>query len=170
VFSLKQMAEYWQNLGVLDAIGPASFPLEAGEESTPIEWFSVLSGGDQRPHLYLEKSEHSNPSIKRIWDADSIISWASCLSINRGLYVSYFPPATRNIRTSVHVFHQRETLHLIPHLRIGSGRQSPQFGVHVFFPGISHVCRITSYLPEMNGEYGLIDPSCQRFVAFVHLM
>ncbi|KAH7413531.1 hypothetical protein BKA64DRAFT_692510 [Cadophora sp. MPI-SDFR-AT-0126] len=86
IFSLKQMAEYWQNLGMPDAIGPASLSPKAGkEESTHIEY---------------------NPSIKRTWDIDSIISWASCLSINQGLYVS----------------------------------------VYVFFPGISHVCRTTSYL------------------------
>jgi hypothetical protein len=54
VFNLKQMAEYWQNLGVPDAIGLASLPPEAGEEeSTHIEWSSVLSGGDQRPRLFM---------------------------------------------------------------------------------------------------------------------
>ncbi len=48
------MAEYWQNLGVPEAIGSASLPPEAGEEeSTHIGWFSVLSGGDQRPRLCL---------------------------------------------------------------------------------------------------------------------
>ena len=149
VFSLKQMAEYWQNLGVPDAIGSTSLPPEAGEEeSTHVAWFPVLSGGDQRPHLRLEKSQHSTPSIRRTWDVDSIISWASCLSINRGLYLSYSPLVTRNIRTNVHVFHQGKALHLIPHFRLGSGRQSPEFGAYIFFPGISHACRTTSYLTK----------------------
>jgi hypothetical protein len=41
------MAEYWQNLGVPDVIGPVPLPPEAGEEEiTHIKWFSVLSGGD----------------------------------------------------------------------------------------------------------------------------
>ena len=63
VFSLKQMAEYWQRLGVPDAIGRASLPFETGEEEcTHIDWFPV-SGGDQRPHLCFEKSQHSNPGI-----------------------------------------------------------------------------------------------------------
>jgi hypothetical protein len=149
VFRLQQMAEYWQNLGVPDAIGRASLPPEAGEEgSTHLDWLSVLGGGDQRPHLCFEKSQHSTPGIRRTWDVDSIIYWASCFPINRGLYLSYFPPVTRNIRTNVHVFHKGKALHLIPHLRLGSGRQSPEFGVHVFFPGISHACRTTSYLTK----------------------
>ena len=50
------------------------------------------------------------------------------------------------MRANVHVFHQGKTLHAIPHLRLGSGRQSPQFCVYVFFPGISHPCRTSSYL------------------------
>ena len=53
VLSLKQMAEYWQALGVPDAIGSAALPdLVAGERS--IDWFSVLGGGELRPHLRLE--------------------------------------------------------------------------------------------------------------------
>lgn len=149
VFSLKQMAEYWQNLGVPDAIGRASVSPETGEEeTTPIDWFPVLGGGDQQPHLCFEKSQHSTPGIRRTWDVDSIICWASCLSINRGLYLSYFPVVTRNIRTNVHVFHQGKALHIIPHIRLGSGRQSPEFGVYIFFPGISHPCRTTPYLTK----------------------
>ncbi|KAJ9412665.1 hypothetical protein QL093DRAFT_1983050, partial [Fusarium oxysporum] len=64
------------------------------------------------------------------------------------LYISYYSPPTRNLASNMHVFHQGTPLHIIPHLRLGSGRQSPQFGVYVFFPGISHVCRTTTYLTK----------------------
>jgi hypothetical protein len=99
-------------------------------------------------HLCNCQEEEEEPSIQRTWDVDSVISWASCLSINRGLYISYHPPTSRNFGSSIHVFHQGTALHLIPHLRLGSGRQSPQVGVYVFFPGISHACRTTTYLTK----------------------
>ncbi|KAI5456832.1 hypothetical protein BGZ63DRAFT_428932 [Mariannaea sp. PMI_226] len=42
VFNLKQMAEYWQNLGVPDSIGPTVIPPEADEtENTYLEWSSI---------------------------------------------------------------------------------------------------------------------------------
>ena len=148
VFNLKQMAEYWQSLGVPDAIDSTVLPSEAGEEERHVDWFSILSGGEQRPHLCLEMSQENAPSIKRTWDVDSIICWASCLSIIRGLHLSYFPLPTRNLGTNVHVSHQGKALNLIPHLRLGSGRQSPEFDVFVFFPGVSHACRTTSYLTK----------------------
>ncbi|PNP61155.1 hypothetical protein FNYG_14112 [Fusarium nygamai] len=140
VFSLQKMTEYWRGLGVPDSIGTApvvSEPVEVedeGEErnantNTELNWSAILSGGDDRPILNIEMSQIGAPVIERTWDVDSIISWASCLSINRGLYISYHPPASRNFRSSVHVFHKRDPLHLIPHFRLGSGRQSPQFGV-----------------------------------------
>lgn len=148
VFNLKQMAEYWQSLGVPDAIDSTVLPSEAGEEERHVDWFSILSGGERRPHLCLEMSQENAPSIRRTWDVDSIICWASCLSIIRGLYLSYFPLPTRNLSTNVHVSHQGKALNPIPHLRLGSGRQSPEFDVFVFFPGVSHACRTTSYLTK----------------------
>ncbi|KAH6975586.1 hypothetical protein EDB80DRAFT_658726 [Ilyonectria destructans] len=146
---LKDMADYWRNLAVPDAIGTAS-PQAGTDENEQVQpdWSSILSGGDSRPNLNIQRSQNIAPSIQRTWDVDSVISWASCLSINRGLYVSYHPPTSRNFGSSIHVFHQGTALHLIPHLRLGSGRQSPQFGVYVFFPGISHVCRTTTYLTK----------------------
>ena len=147
VHGLQQMAEYWQGLGVPDAIGTKTVSATTiqGEAPHP-EWLSVLSGGDQRPRLCFEKSRNSTPNFARTWDVDSMIIRASCLSINRGLYVSYSFPPMRNMRANVHVFPQGKTLHAIPHLRLVSGRQSPQFCVYVFFPGISHPCRTSSYL------------------------
>lgn len=71
---------------------------------------------------------------------------ATCLSINRGLYVSYSSSIARNLRASVHVFHQGKPLHLIPHIRLGSGRQSSQFCVYAFLPEIAHPQRTTSLL------------------------
>ncbi|KFY66151.1 hypothetical protein V497_01104 [Pseudogymnoascus sp. VKM F-4516 (FW-969)] len=153
VFNLKQMAEYWQSLGVPNAIGSTALPYEAGEEERNVDWFSILSGGERRPHLCLETSQENTPSIKRTWDVDSIICWASCLSIIRGLHLSYFPLPTRNLGTNRHVSHQGKALNLIPHLRLGSGRHSPEFDVFVFFPGVSHACRTTSYLT--NDEHRL---------------
>ncbi|KAH7111530.1 hypothetical protein EDB81DRAFT_829133 [Dactylonectria macrodidyma] len=149
VLNLEQMAGHWKNLGVPDSIGPTPLASEMDEEQiTWPEWSSILSGGDTRPNLDIERSQISSTSIDRTWDVDSIFSWASCLSINRGLYVSYHPPISRNISSNVHLSHHDKALHLIPHLRIGSGRQSPQFGVYVFFPGMAHVCRTTSYLTD----------------------
>ncbi|KAH6974901.1 hypothetical protein EDB80DRAFT_830411 [Ilyonectria destructans] len=146
---LRDMAEYWRSLAVPDSIGNAP-PHGEAEESDPVQldWSSVLSGGASRPNLDIHLSQTSTPNIQRTWDVDSIISWASCLSVNRGLYVSYHPPISRNFGSSMHVFHQGTALHVIPHLRLGSGRQSPQFGVYIFFPGISHVCRTTTYLTK----------------------
>ncbi|PON20614.1 hypothetical protein TGAM01_v210488 [Trichoderma gamsii] len=147
LLGLSQMASYWRNLGLPDAIGPASNTTEAGEdEIRPLDWRSILSGGETQPHLCFEKSHYNIPSIQRSWDVDSVISFALCLSINRGLYVSYLAPMSRNMQRSVHVFHQGKPLHAIPHLRLGSGHQNPRFSVYVFFPGISHVRRTTSYL------------------------
>ncbi|PON20062.1 hypothetical protein TGAM01_v211066 [Trichoderma gamsii] len=126
LLGLSQMASYWRNIGLPDAIGPASNTTEAGEdEIRPLDWRSTLSGGETQPHLRFEKSHYNIPSIQRSWDVDSVISFASCLSINRGLYVSYLAPMSRNMQTSVHVFHQGKPLHAIPHLRLGSGHQSP---------------------------------------------
>ncbi|RKK87312.1 hypothetical protein BFJ68_g17065 [Fusarium oxysporum] len=145
--SLKNMADYWRNLRVPDAIGITSQTRTDESEQVQPDWLSILSGGDSRPNLDIERSQENPPNIQRTWDIDSIISWASCLSITRGIYVSYHPPVSRNLGSSIHVFHHGTALHLIPHLRLGSGRQSPQFSVYVFFPGISH-----------------------QFVAVVHLM
>lgn len=44
VFNLKQMAEYWQRLGVPNAIDSTAVPSEAGEEERHVDWFSILSG------------------------------------------------------------------------------------------------------------------------------
>jgi hypothetical protein len=149
VHGLLDMVGYWQGLAVPDSIGRASPHAEVGEsDGAQLDWSSILSGGDNRPKLDIQISQSSSPDIQRTWDVDSIISWATCLSINRGLYVSYHSPPTRNLASNMHVFHQGKPLHIIPHLRLGSGRQSPQFGVYVFFPGISHVCRITTYLTK----------------------
>ena len=145
VLSLKQMAQYWQALGVPDAIGSTALP-EVGPEQRHIDWFSVLGGGEQRPHLRLEASQEIAPIINRTWDVDSIILWATCLSINRGLYLSYFPTPVRNLQTNLHVFHQGQALNRIPHLRLGNGRQSPEFDVLVLFPGMAHASRTTSFL------------------------
>ncbi|KID81132.1 hypothetical protein MGU_11489 [Metarhizium guizhouense ARSEF 977] len=146
--SLKEMARYWQDLGVPDAVGPlrlGQIGAEPGHD-THLDWCQILSGGERRPCLCFEKSQHTIHRLQRTWDVDSIICYSLCLSINRGLYVSYFPQVSRNIHSSVHVYHQGKPLHSIPHLRLGSGRQSPQFGVYVFFPGITHANRTTSYL------------------------
>ncbi|KAH8656765.1 hypothetical protein BGZ61DRAFT_486537 [Ilyonectria robusta] len=146
---LQDMADYWRNLGVPDSIGPAAPHAGTDEnEHIQLDWSSILSGGNSRPSLTIQRSQRITPGIQRTWDVDSVISWASCLSINRGLYVSYHPPTSRNFGSNIHVFHQGKALHLIRHLRLGSGRQSPQFGVYVFFPGISHVCRTTTYLTK----------------------
>lgn len=147
LLSLAEMARYWRNLGLPNAIDPTSNSVEVHQdENRVLDWFSILGGGESRPRLCFEKSHHGVAAIQRNWDVDSIISWASCLSINRGLYISYLAPASRNMQASVHVFHQGKPLHIIPHLRLGSGRQSPQFSVYIFFPEISHVRRTTSYL------------------------
>ncbi|EWZ79051.1 hypothetical protein FOWG_16769 [Fusarium oxysporum f. sp. lycopersici MN25] len=147
--SLKNMADYWRNLAVPDAIGIAS-PQARTDENEHVQpnWFSILSGGDSRPNLNIMRSQAIPSDIQRTWDVDSVLCWASCLSVTRGLYVSYHPPVSRNLGSSIHVFHHGTALHLIPHLRLGSGRQSPQFSVYVFFPGISHVCRTTTYLTK----------------------
>jgi hypothetical protein len=153
------MAEYWQGLGVPDSIGPVPLALgvdgfENGNEdknenaNAELDWSAILSGGSNRPLLNIERSQNNILSIERTWDVDSIISWASCLSINRCLYVSYHPPTSRNFGSNIHIFHQGKPLHLIPHFRLGSGRQSPQFGMYVFFPGISHVYQTTTFLTK----------------------
>ncbi|EXL64273.1 hypothetical protein FOPG_19459 [Fusarium oxysporum f. sp. conglutinans race 2 54008] len=149
VYGLLDMVDYWRGLAVPDSIGRASPHAEVGEsDDAKLDWFSILSGGDNRPKLDIQMSQRSSPDVQRTWDVDSIISWATCLSVNRGLYISYHSPPTRNLASNMHVFHQGTPLHIIPHLRLGSGRQSPQFGVYVFFPGISHVCRTTTYLTK----------------------
>ncbi|KAF4429574.1 hypothetical protein F53441_14011 [Fusarium austroafricanum] len=148
-YGLLDMVDYWRGLAVPDSIGRASPHAEVGENyDAQLDWFSILSGGDNRPKLDIQMSQRSSPDVQRTWDVDSIISWATCLSINRGLYISYHSPPTRNLASNMHIFHQGTPLHIIPHLRLGSGRQSPQFGVYVFFPGISHVCRTTTYLTK----------------------
>jgi hypothetical protein len=148
-YGLLDMVDYWQGLGVPDSIGRTSPHAEVGgSDDAQLDWSSILSGGDNRPKLDIQISQSSSPDVQRTWDVDSVISWATCLSINRGLYVSYHSPPTRNLASNIHVFHQGKPLHIIPHLRMGSGRQSPQFGVYVFFPGISHVCRTTTYLTK----------------------
>jgi hypothetical protein len=87
VLNLEQMAGYWKTLGVPDSISPTPPINEANEERAPrLEWVSILNGGDNRPNLDIERSQISPISIDRTWDIDSIFSWASCLSINRGLY------------------------------------------------------------------------------------
>ncbi|KAH7227249.1 hypothetical protein B0J15DRAFT_577575 [Fusarium solani] len=123
---LKDMADYWRNLAVPDAISTASpqARIEENEQVQP-DWSLILSDGESRPNLDIQRSQNIAPNIQRTWDVDSVISWASCLSVNRGLYVSYHPPTSRNFRSSIYVFHQGTALHLIPHLRLGSGRQSP---------------------------------------------
>ncbi|WKT54414.1 hypothetical protein QSH57_004998 [Fusarium oxysporum f. sp. vasinfectum] len=148
-YGLLDVVDYWRGLAVPDSIGRASPHAEVGENyDAQLDWFSILSGGDNRPKLDIQMSQRSSPDVQRTWDVDSIISWATCLSINRGLYISYHSPPTRNLASNMHIFHQGTPLHIIPHLRLGSGRQSPQFGVYVFFPGISHVCRTTTYLTK----------------------
>ncbi|KAL5603551.1 hypothetical protein FOVSG1_006301 [Fusarium oxysporum f. sp. vasinfectum] len=149
VYGLLDMVDYWRGLAVPDSIGRASPHAEVGEnDDAQLDWFSILSGGDNRPKLDIQMSQRSSPDVQRTWDVESIISWATCLSVNRGLYISYHSPPTRNLASNMHVFHQGTPLHIIPHLRLGSGRQSSQFGVYVFFPGISHVCRTTTYLTK----------------------
>ena len=158
-YGLDGLAEYWQALGGPDSIspGPPGIALSVTEgepqsmnavEKEKSNWRAILSGRAQRPRLNISKSETRTSCIERTWDVDSIIFWASCLSINRGLYVSYHLPVSRNLRSSVHVFHPKKPLHTIPHIRLGSGRQSPQFGVYVFFPGISRANRETTYLTD----------------------
>lgn len=147
-FDLEQMVDYWKELGVPDSMSHSS-PGQARtdeHEDGDLDWCAILAGGDNRPHLCFEKSQHVAPTVQHTWDVDSIICWTSCLSINLGLYVSYSAPVSRNMQSSVHVFHDGKPLHTIPHLRLGSGRQSPQFSVYVFFPGIRHARRTTSYL------------------------
>ncbi|KAH7231323.1 uncharacterized protein BKA55DRAFT_714563 [Fusarium redolens] len=149
VHGLLDMADYWRGLAVPDSIGRASPHAETGEsDDGQLDWYSILSGGNNRPKLDIQMSERSFSEVQRTWDVDSIISWATCLSVNRGLYISYHSPPTRNLASNLHVYHQGTPLHIISHLRLGSGRQSPQFGVYVFFPGISHVCQTTTYLTK----------------------
>lgn len=120
-------------------------PRNSRTNRTPVvDWRSTLSGGDSRPVLDLRRYQDHDPTIERTWDVDSILSKASCLSVNKGLYISYKSPVMRNRRKSVHLFYQKRALHLIPHLRLGSGRLSPQFSMLIFFPNASH--RTTSYL------------------------
>ncbi|KAK2684297.1 hypothetical protein QWA68_016922, partial [Fusarium oxysporum] len=165
--SLKNMADYWRNLRLPDAIGITSSQARADESGqVQPDWLSILSGGDSRPNLNIERSQENPPNIQRTWDIDSVISWASCLSITRGLYVSYHSPVSRNLGSSIHVFHHGTALHLIPHLRLGSGRQSPHFSVYVFFPGISHVCRTTTYLTKEERRMWvdqLLLPAIRRY-------
>lgn len=159
MFSLRRMAEYWRGLGVIDSIGTASAVSEADEvededegrnmnTNVELDWSAILSGGDDRLILNIEMSEYGALAIERTWDVDSIILWASCLSINCGLYILYHPLASRNFGSSVYVFYQKDPLYLVPYFRLGNGRQSPQFGVYIFFPGISHVYRTTTYLTK----------------------
>ncbi|EXM14332.1 hypothetical protein FOTG_17262 [Fusarium oxysporum f. sp. vasinfectum 25433] len=165
--SLKNMADYWRNLRVPDAIGITSSQARTDEsKQVQPDWLSILSGGDSRPNLNIERSQVNPPNIQRTWDIDSVISWASCLSITRGLYVSYHPPVSRNLGSSIHIFHHGTALHLIPHLRLGSRRQSPQFSVYVFFPGISHVYRTTTYLTKEERRIWvdqLLLPAIRRY-------
>lgn len=150
-FNLDQMAQYWQTLGVPDAIGASLLSsMSAERDSTQLDWSSILSGGTNHPRLDIQRSQTMPPDTHRTWDVDSVIRYASCLSINRGLYISYHPPVSRNMKTSVHIFHHSKALHTIPHFRLGSGRQSPQLGVFLFFPHITHAHRTTTYLT--NGE------------------
>ncbi|KAF4947724.1 hypothetical protein FSARC_13898 [Fusarium sarcochroum] len=147
VHGLLDMIDYWRSFAVPSSIGRASPHAGISEsDGAQLDWSSILSGGDNRSKLDIQMSQRSSPDVQHTWDMDSIISWATCLSASRGLYISYHSPPTRNLASNVHVFHQGTLLHIIPHLRLGNGRQSPQFGVYVFFPGISHVCRTTTYL------------------------
>ena len=162
-FDLDGMAKYWQDLGVPDSLGRVSLHprtdeaedqerLPAEDFNNDLDWSAILSGSQSCPSLNFEGSAVSVPSMERTWDIDSIVSWASCLSINRGLYVSYNPSVLRNLEGSAHVFHGRVPLHVIPHLRLGSGRLSPQFGVYIFFPNISHSPRATTYLTNKERQ------------------
>ncbi len=137
------MADYWRDLGVPDCIRSVSASKAVERPNT--DWYSMLGGGGQRPGLTLE-SPMAAPEFKRTWDSHSLIALSSCLSVNRGLYISYFSPVSRNIQTNLHIFHHGKPLHKISHIRLGTGRQSPQFGVYVFFPNITHERRTTTYL------------------------
>lgn len=49
-FTLRQMAEYWKNCNVPDTISSSPVSSEDGDESHPhLDWFSILSGREQRP-------------------------------------------------------------------------------------------------------------------------
>ncbi|KAF5658233.1 hypothetical protein FHETE_9993 [Fusarium heterosporum] len=78
------MVDYWQGLGVPDSIGRTSPHAEVGRsDDAQLDWSSILSGGDSRPKLDIQILQSSSPDVQRTWDVDSVISWATCLSINR---------------------------------------------------------------------------------------
>ncbi|KAK6703768.1 hypothetical protein SNK04_013703 [Fusarium graminearum] len=108
------MVNYWQSFAVPDSIGRTSSHAEIDESNhRQLDWYSILSGGDNRPKLDIQLSERSSPEVQRTWDVDSIISWATCLSVNRGLYISYHSPPTRNLASNLHVFHQGTPYHIL---------------------------------------------------------
>jgi hypothetical protein len=169
MFDLKQMAEYWQDLGVPDAIGHESLPPERGEEKSPfIDWFSVLSGGDQRPHLCLEKSQHSAPHIQRTWDIDSIICWASCLSINQGLYLSYFPLAISEPTFMFSIKGKLCTSFLT--FRWVAGANHPSLAYMSSSPESPMLVEQHLISLKLNTVYGLTDSSYQRSVMCARVM
>ena len=74
VYRLNEMSDYWQRLGVPDSIASLSASHGNKVAADPNkDWYSILAGGDQRPHLSFEKSEQSVPGIHRTWDSDSFM-------------------------------------------------------------------------------------------------
>jgi hypothetical protein len=52
VYGLLDMVDYWRGLAVPDSIGRASPHAEVGEsDDAQLDWFSILSGGDNRPNI-----------------------------------------------------------------------------------------------------------------------
>lgn len=169
--SLKEMADYWRNLAVPDAIGTASPQAQTDEnEQVQLDWSPILSGGDSRPNLNIQRSQKITPSIQRTWDMDSVISWASCLSINRGLYVSYLRQL-QGILEAAFMSSTKEQLYTLS-LTFDWAVDANLLNLAYMFSSPESPTSVERLLTllKTNGGCGSTNFFCPRFVAVVHLM
>ncbi|KAK8917674.1 hypothetical protein VCV18_008994 [Metarhizium anisopliae] len=108
-FDLEQIAHYWKELGVPDSISLPSpgQPRKDDHEDDDLDWCAILAGGDRRPHLSFEKSQHVAPIVQRITHARRTTSYLTneerCLWVDKLL----LPAIRSNCPLDVIQYHPR---------------------------------------------------------------
>ncbi len=134
---LREMARFWKDeTKIPDAISSPIVSSKSSDNDLP-KWRQALAGDERPPRLSFSRSQSEFPDMDTWWDIDSMICKANCLSIMReGIDISYHPQSSRNIHKDLRVTVNGRALHKTVHLRLGSGRRTPELGIYIYFPNI----------------------------------
>ncbi len=134
---LGEMARFWKSeTKILDAIRSPTVVLMSLDNDL-LNWRQALAGDERPPRLSFSLSQSELPDMGTWWDIDSMICKANCLSIMReGIDISYHPQPSRNIHKDLRVTVNGRALNKTVHLRLGSGRRTPELGIYIYFPNI----------------------------------